>query len=281
VIQGPLELLASAFLHASWNAMLKREHRPQGAVLGVLSSALVFAAAAAWVRPGRGFPAVEGLLWTGAAGLFEGLYFLSLAAALSRASYGAVYAIARGGALLMVWPAAALWLNEPFTGRGAAGAILVGLGVAAVALAGHDRASRAGVALAAVCATTIAGYHLCYDRALLAGASPAPIFAVALGVALPLVWAAARLGGEVAPAGNWRDAIRRVAAGAVATASFLLFLDGLSLSGAGAALTLRNTSVVFAQLLAILLGERIPARQWIGAAFVAGGAAVLSWPGPP
>jgi drug/metabolite transporter (DMT)-like permease len=76
-----------------------------------------------------------------------------------------------------------------------------------------------------------------------------------------------------------RDAIRRVAAGAVATASFLLFLDGLSLAGAGAALTLRNTSVVFAQLLALLLGERVPARQWIGAAFVAAGAAVLSWPG--
>jgi hypothetical protein len=50
VIQGPLELLASAFLHASWNATLKREHRPQGAVLGVLASALVFAAAAAWIR---------------------------------------------------------------------------------------------------------------------------------------------------------------------------------------------------------------------------------------
>jgi drug/metabolite transporter (DMT)-like permease len=44
---------------------------------------------------------------------------------------------------------------------------------------------------------------------------------------------------------------------------------------------MRNASVVFAQLLAILLGERIPARQRIGAAFVAGGGAALSWPGPP
>jgi len=43
VLQGPLELLASAFLHASWNALLKRERRPQGAVLGVLATALVFA----------------------------------------------------------------------------------------------------------------------------------------------------------------------------------------------------------------------------------------------
>jgi len=120
VIQGPLELLGSAFLHASWNALLKRERRPQGAVLGVLASAPVLAAAAGWIRPGRGFPTTEGLLWTCAAG-----------------------------------------------------AVLVGLGVAAVAVAGRDRASRAGVALAAVCATTIAGYHLCYDWALVAGAAHA------------------------------------------------------------------------------------------------------------
>ena len=94
MIQGPLELLAPAFLHASWNALLERERHPQGAVLAVLASGLLFAAT------------------------------------LGRATYGAVYAVARGG------------------------------------------------------------YHLCYDRALREGASPAPVFAVALAVALPLAWAA-------------------------------------------------------------------------------------------
>jgi len=279
VLQGPLELLASAFLHASWNALLKRERRPQGAVLGVLATALLFAAGAAFLLPGRGFPSRAGLLWTGAAGVFEGLYFLTLAAALGRATYGAVYAVARGGALLLVWPAAAFWLQEPVPSRTVAGAVLVGIGIAAVAATGREHASRAGMTWAAACAAAIAGYHLCYGQALREGASPAPVFAVALAVALPLVWAAARRAGEVTPPWSRGDALRRLAAGALATASFLLFLDGLSRSGAGVALTLRNTSVVFAQLLALLLGERVPPRQWIGAALVALGAAVLTRPG--
>ena len=279
MIQGPLELLASAFLHASWNALLERERHPQGAVLAVLTAALVFAAAAALAFPGAGFPTRAGLLWTAAAGVFEGVYFLTLAAALGRATYGAVYAVARGGALLVVWPAAALWLHEPVPARAVAGAVLVGVGVAAVAATGREHASRAGMAFAVACAAAIGGYHLCYDRALREGASPAPVFAVALAVALPLAWAAARRASNVAAPGSRSDVLRRVAAGALATASFLLFLHGLSRSGAGVALTLRNTSVVFAQLLAVLLGERVPARQWAGAALVALGAAVLTPPG--
>lgn len=250
-------------------------------MLAVLAAALVFAAIAAAILPGRGFPTRHGLLWTGAAGVFEGLYFLTLAAALGRAPYGAVYAVARGGALLLVWPAAALWLGEPVTARGATGALLVGVGIAGVAGAGRERSSGAGMAWSAACATAIAGYHLCYDRALREGASPAPVFAVALAVALPLVWAAARRAGQVEAPWGPGDAFRRVAAGALATVSFLLFLEGLSRSGAGVALTLRNTSVVFAQLLALLIGERVPPRQWAGATLVALGAAVLSWPQAP
>lgn len=279
MIQGPIELLASALLHATWNALLKRERRPQAAVLVVLAAALGFAAVAALVVPGAGFPTRAGLLWSAAAGIFEGIYFLTLAAALGRATYGAVYAVARGGALLVVWPAASLWLHEPVPVRAVAGAILVGVGVAAVAATGHERASRTGMAFAAACAAAIGGYHLCYDQALREGASPAPVFAVALAVALPLAWAAARRAGQVAAPASRGDTLRRVVAGALATVSFLLFLDGLSRSGAGVALTLRNTSVVFAQLLALFLGEPVPPRQWIGAALVALGAAVLTPPG--
>jgi drug/metabolite transporter (DMT)-like permease len=279
VIRGPLELLASALLHASWNALLKRERRPQGAVLAVLGSALLFASAAAVLLPGRGFPTRAGLAWTAGAGVFEGAYFLTLAAALGRASYGAVYAVARGGAMLLVWPAAALWFHEPVGTGAAAGAVLVLVGVAAVAATGQARASRSGMGFALACAGAIAGYHLCYDRALHEGAGPAPVFAVALAVALPVAWAAARRAGEVPAPASRADVLRRVMAGLLATASFLLFLDGLSRSGAGVALTLRNTSVVFAQLLALLLGERVPRRQWVGAVLVALGAAVLTRPG--
>ncbi len=272
---GPAELLASAFLHASWNAMLKREPSPPRAVTGVLAAALAAASGAALLLPGAGFPGGAGLLWTAGAGVFEGLYFVTLAAALHRAGYGAVYAVARGGALVVVWPAAALLFGEPVTPRGAAGAFLVGVGVVLVALAGRAGATRGGIGFAAACAASIAGYHLCYDRALFAGAAPAPVFAVALGVALPMAWASARGTGGGRPL-DARAALRRAAAGAILTASFLLFLSGLSKTGAGVALTLRNTAVVFAQLLAAVLGEPVPRRQLLGAALVVAGAALVS-----
>jgi drug/metabolite transporter (DMT)-like permease len=274
---GAAALLASALLHASWNALLKRERDPETAVGGVLSAALAVAAAAAVLDPAPAFPGGGGLGWTLGAGLFEGVYFYTLAAALARASYGAVYAIARGGALLLVWPAALL-LGEAAPLRTLAGAGAVGLGVSLVA-AGGGRASRSGVALAGACAASIAGYHLLYARALAAGAAPAPVFALALAVALPFVLLPARRRGLSLPGGATAGTFLRWAlAGALCTASFLLFLVGLSASGAGVALTLRNTAVVFAQVLALALGERVPRPQGVGALLVAAGAALVAWP---
>lgn len=275
-ISGPALLLASALLHAAWNALLKRERSPQAASLGVLASAVVFSAIAAALWPGASLPRGAALAWAVGAGAFEAVYFVTLGEALARASYGAVYAVARGGALVGVWPAAALLLDEPVTPRSAAGAALVCLGVALVALAGRERATRGGIALAIACAASIAGYHLCYDRALLAGAAPAPLFAVAFAVALPGVWGWARRGGAPGLGVDRRMLLRWSAAGALATASFLLFLGGLARSGAGPALTLRNTSVVFAQLLALAMGEPLPRRQLLGAALVVAGAALVA-----
>jgi drug/metabolite transporter (DMT)-like permease len=277
MLVGPAWLLASAFLHASWNALVKREREPQGAAIGVLAAALVFSGAIALVAPGSGLPGPASLLWAIAAGAFEAAYFVTLGEALGRASYGAVYAIARGGALLVVWPVAAAVLREPFTARSAAGAALVGVGVVLVAIAGRERASRGGIAFAVACAASIAGYHVCFDRALAAGAAPAPLFALAFAVALPAVWAQARLAGRVLPRLDRGAAARMAIAGALATASFLLFLVGLASSGAGVALTLRNTSVVFAQVLAAALGEPVPRRQLLGSVLVVLGAALVAF----
>ncbi len=277
MLAGPAQLLLSALLHASWSAGLKRERDPQLAVLGVVAAGLLFAVAAALAAPGAGFPDPRGLAWTVAAGFFEGLYFLTLAGALARASYGAVYAISRGGAMALVWPAAALLLGQPVTARGAGGAALLGLGVVLVALAGRQRASRGGLLLSLACASAIAAYHLCYDRALHHGAAQAPLFAVALLVALPLIWLSSRLrGGGSAP--DRRALLRWLVCGGLLTGSFLLFLGGLASSGAGPALTLRNTSVVFAQVIAVALGEPLPRRQLAGALLVVAGAALLSLP---
>lgn len=273
---GPAWLLASALLHAGWNALLKREREPERAALGVLAGCVVWAALAAAVAPSTGLPTRAAVLWAVGAGVFEGLYFITLGAALARATYGAVYAIARGGALVVVWPVAVAVLREPLTARGASGAALVLAGVVLVAAAGRERASAGGIALAVACAACIAGYHVCYDLALVAGAGSAPLSALAFAVGLPLVWAWARATGRTAGKLDRAAAARWGLIAAISTASFLLFLHGLARSGAGVALTLRNTSVVFAQVLAVGLGERVPVRQALGSIVVALGAALVA-----
>jgi drug/metabolite transporter (DMT)-like permease len=77
---------------------------------------------------------------------------------------------------------------------------------------------------------------------------------------------------------GWRAAGRWAVAGLLCTGSFLLFLSGLARSGAGPALTLRNTAVVFAQVLAVGMGEPVSSRQLLGSALVVAGAVLLAWP---
>ena len=129
-------VLASAFLHAAWNAILKKDPAPRAAAVAVLACAALVSAAAVPFFPGRAFPGPEGLAWSAAAGLLEAAYFWTLALALANAPLGIAYALARGGALVAVWPVSVLWLGERVTLAGGAGAALICLGLAAAAVQG-------------------------------------------------------------------------------------------------------------------------------------------------
>jgi drug/metabolite transporter (DMT)-like permease len=129
-----------------------------------------------------------------------------------------------------------------------------------------------GVTWAIVCAGFIAGDHLCYTCALSTGAKPSAVFASGLVVALPASVASLGWSGWAAAALRASPAVVAVA-GLLCTASLLAFLSALALGGAGAAVTLRNTSVLFALLLAWGIGERPGRRQvagTVGVAAVAG-----------
>jgi drug/metabolite transporter (DMT)-like permease len=130
-----------------------------------------------------------------------------------------------------------------------------------------------------LCAAGIAGYHICYKQALAAHAAPPALFAVSLAVALPVNLA--RLGADkraLLRARMFMQPRAIVFAGVTCTAAFVVFLHSLSMAGAGAVLTLRNTSVVFAQVFAWFIGERLPRHQVLGALLVALGAILIGWP---
>jgi drug/metabolite transporter (DMT)-like permease len=274
-------VIASAFLHALWNALLRREAEPEiagagfwlvcaaGAILSAVPSLLV------------AMPTLPQAAWSAAAGGFEAVYVVSLSRALARAPLGPVYTISRGGALVVVWPLSVLLLGEAITSAALAGTVLVAAGLAVTGLASPRRAlarggERGWLVLASMAAAAIAGYHLCYKQALAAGAAPPVVFAIALGLAGPIN--VLRLAPEsrrrLGAAFRARPAIL-LAGGALAAGSFLIFLFALARGGAGFVLTLRNTSILFAQAMAWAIGERPTRAGIIGALAVALGAVFL------
>ena len=65
-------------------------------------------------------------------------------------------------------------------------------------------------------------------------------------------------------------------AGVLSGVSFSLFLFGLPLVGAGYAITLRNTSVAWAQVIGFAMGEKVSGRQILSVILISIGAFLLS-----
>lgn len=340
-----LLVIVSAFLHAAWNAILKRRPDPESAVVGVLVAAGVSSTVLAVVR-GSAFPSTEALLWSLGSGVVEAAYFMTLARALSRAPLGSVYTVVRGGALVLVWPVSIIFFDERVTPLIALGTLLVliGLGAAgasesrvpalrvleeadaippaprvpalarasaaslpAVASAGTYRGSHPSLApmrrsapsfadatdvpsfhpsthakktlhWAVICAVFAAAYQLGCKVALVKGGTTDTVVAITMltAAAVQLAWvgrerrAAAMKELRTAP-------LAIIGAGLLCTLAFVLFVRAMSGGGAGLLTTLRNTSILFAQGLALLGGERPKRLAVIGAVIVTGGAILLSF----
>jgi uncharacterized membrane protein len=274
-------VLVSAALHASWNALVRLEPDKDAAMIAVIAIAWALSVAAAIGESALGhtlFPSLRAAAWAAAAGAGEAAYFFTLARALTAGALAPAYTLSRGGAVVLVWPLSMAIFTEPITALGAAGAMIVLLGLAGSGLEGGLGGRSARWAIA--CAVTIASYHVAYKLALAAGAAETGTFALALAISVG--FNAARVGAAGRRAARARIAaapLRMIGMGALCGASFLIFLVALRGGGAGFVLTLRNTSVLFATGLAFAIGERPGARQLVGAALVAGGAVLLGLSG--
>ena len=120
---GLILLATSAFLHALWNSWIKREEQKEAFLFTVIA----MGCALAWLGVGTlAQPnSYEGLDWSLAAGVFEGLYLVSLTRTLSLAPLAWAYALMRGGAMAMVWLLSGLILGERTGTYGFLGALLI------------------------------------------------------------------------------------------------------------------------------------------------------------
>ncbi|MBL7666318.1 MAG: EamA family transporter [Bacteriovoracaceae bacterium] len=269
-------LIASALLHALWNAQAKRASSPSLQVLGILIFSALFSLAFLPFFPGESFPNKWALIWAGAAGLFEAGYVISLAASLERSPLGLSYTIMRGGAMLTVWFLSVLFFDERFNYLTSIGVGVLFLGLFFTTYAKNWR--EVFSIWPYLCALFIAGYHIFYDLSLSRGSNPASLFSFSLWIALPALFIYHGKNKFQRLKQHFHlSPIMMMLGGLVCTLSFILFLMGLSITGAGLALSLRNSSVIFAQIFALMIGEKISWRQWFGAFLVALGCVLVNY----
>jgi drug/metabolite transporter (DMT)-like permease len=273
-------VIASAVVHAWWNALLKRTRAPGDAVIAItLFAALTAAIVAVGLAPT--LPSRRALVICLGSGVLMAAYFASLARALSLAPLGPVYTIVRGGALVLVWPVSVLLLGEHLTWGRAGGTIFVLIGLCVTGAAQHraetSRVHWRGFAIAALCACFTASYQLAHKVVLEEGAHPAHVVAIALGSAAAInIVLLGRKRVENILEATREQPVNVIGGGVLCGIGFLLFLSGMGHEGAGAVLTLRNTSILFAQLFASLMGDRPNRLGFAGAMSVFAGAALLA-----
>ncbi len=259
--------------------MLKREQDKDRALIAAVTIAALFATLVALGRGGTAFPKPAALGWALAAGALEQIYFLGLARALERGPLGPVYTISRGGAVLVVYPLSVLLFGELVSVPSLIGSALVVLGLVLSGVRTSDGRpmTSAAISWAATCAVAIAGYHLAYKAALDAGGASSAVFAVSMSFASAINWFRAGTTGRRAIVALVRASRARIVLmGLLCGGSFLMLIEALATGGAGYALTLRNTSVLFAVGLAWAIGEKPRLATAIGAALVAGGAVAMT-----
>ena len=256
--------LGAAVLHALWNLLLAGSRDVLAATAVALGSSLVAAlpfAVATWGVEREAIP------WLAASGALELVYFFTLAAAYQRAELSLVYPLARGGAPVLVLVGAVA------TGYGP-GALEV-LGVLAVAagvvlVRGLRGGDRLGVVLGLLIAAQIAAYTL-VDAEGIEHANPVPYLLLAL---LPTALGAALVCGRARLRAEW--GARTVLAGCGGFLAYVLVLAALQLAPAAPVAAVRETSVLFAVVLAApFLGERVDRGRLAGALLVVCGVLAL------
>lgn len=264
--------LISAFIHASWNALLKGgRDRLADSFLASIGGALFGGALVLFA----GLPANDAWPFLIASMAVHCAYWTCLIKGYDAGDLSHVYTLSRGSAPVLVAVGAAVAAGEIPSPGDALGIALVSGGVLSVGAS--PRAPLPATLWALATGACIASYSLI--DALGARASGDAFAYVGWGSILMFAPLALFVIGRRGPrlfSDVRRDPWRGLTAGAVSSAGFGIVLWAQTFAPIAQVTALRETSVVFAALLSWLaLKERMGARRWIGAGIVAAGAVLI------
>lgn len=265
--------LASAVLHAGWNAAVKASSNPAQAMTAqMMLAALLSVPGLMWT----GLPNADSWVWIAASTAVNVVTLTALLRAYELGGFGIVYPVSRAVGVLLVVPLAALFAGDRIGPYALAGIAVIALSLWALACdATRDQAAglkALGWTLAA--GVGIAAYVLCDARGVRASGSPwAYGFAVSITNAIAMWFRQRHLG---SPWGQIRERWAvAVPAGIASTVSYLLILWVWTHAAIAPAAALRDTSAVFAILIAIVWLKEPFTRTRIAAVLLAAAAVPL------
>ncbi len=275
-----LAVLFGALLHASWNALIKSgADKALDTALVHFMGALVALPLMLWF----GLPARAAWPYIGASLVIHIGYYIALVGAYRHGELGLTYPIMRGFAPLLVTMGSSAVIGEAPSAAAWAGTLGITLGVTLVGLAhpGEALHHRKALGFAFANAVIIAAYTFVDGLGVRAsGDALRYVFTLFVldGVAYPLiVWLRRGPEGRVLITAYAR---RRwgVAAmgGAASIGSYAIALWAMTCAPVASVAALRETSVLFAAVLAtVLLGERFGWQRAVGTAVVVVGVMAL------
>jgi drug/metabolite transporter (DMT)-like permease len=251
-----LAVLFAAACHAGWNASIKRTLDPLATTVLIAIGAAVFALP---IVPFAGWPEPASWPWLIASIVIHLFYFAGLIESYRTGDLGQVYPIARGAAPLMTATMTTLFVGEQLGVFGWGGIVMLAAGVLLLSLrGGRDLAklNLVAVGFALFTAVTICAYSVVDGiGARLAGPGKATAYSTVLFIGIaPVVvaYALVRRGYAVLPqmAPFWKIGL---GGGALAVISYSIAIWAMTVAPIAIVAALRETSVLFGALIAVVI----------------------------
>jgi drug/metabolite transporter (DMT)-like permease len=241
--------LASAFLHAAWNAAVKATPRPAEAMAGqMIMAGVISVPILLWT----GLPDAAALKWVALSSTINAFAVATMLRAYDAAGYGVVYPVGRAVSVMIVLPMAALLLGERMGPAAIAGVAMIASSLALLAASarGERGIPARGLAWTIASGICIALYVLCDAQGVRVAQSALAYGCIAsIANGAVMAWRQRHLGNPVQLVASFP--MVTVVAGFASMASYLLILWAWGQGPIAPAAALRDTSAVFALLIAV------------------------------